>query len=270
MVFILQDNEAPYVMIRTVSRSAHWIGLYGAHELCIARHDHATLCFTRWSNSEQRGKKWAILKFDLYEGIILVLFSCAQQILTVLSELVLFYTTFLCLKLKSILMVDFHPRELMLKEEDKLFSTLVYSDPCRWAAMLTSSSLIEDVESRYRLAILEDSYTKRRRLQISVHEGHLRGCPVWTTFCEHHKKTLDNNQTLMLLQCHCILTARSPLGSSGSRIMSSGSGDSTHTFSVMGFQPQPHSPTGRCWCYALSTQKVRVLILSIWTNRLPI
>ncbi|KAI0146503.1 hypothetical protein BJ166DRAFT_66072 [Pestalotiopsis sp. NC0098] len=147
VIFVLQDNEAPYVMIRTVSRSAHWVCVYGAHELCIARHDDATLCFTRWSNSEQRGKRLAILKFDLYE------------------ELVLFYNMFLCLKLKSILMVNFHPRELTLKEEDKLFSTLIV-----------------DVDSRYRLAILEDSYTKRRRLQISVHEGHLRGCPVWTTF----------------------------------------------------------------------------------------
>lgn len=74
-MFVLQDNEAPYVMIRTVSRSAHWVCVYGAHELCIARHDDATLCFTRWSNSEQRGKRLAILKFDLYEGMIMVSFS---------------------------------------------------------------------------------------------------------------------------------------------------------------------------------------------------
>ena len=136
--------------------------------------------------------------------------------------------------------------------------------------MLTSSSLIVDVDSRYRLAILEDSYTKRRRLQISVHEGHLRGCPVWTTFCEHHRSTLDSHRILTMLQCQGTLIARAPLGSSKSRIISSGSGDSTHTFSVMGIQSQLHSPMGRRWCYALSTQKVRALLHYILTHRLRI
>ncbi|ETS86912.1 hypothetical protein PFICI_00740 [Pestalotiopsis fici W106-1] len=147
VTFILQDDDAPWLMIRIVNRQAHWLCLHGAHELCISRHDYATLYLSRWSRTEQRAKRWASLKFEFFE------------------ELVLFYNMFLCLKLKSSRMVDFHPKELALREEINMFTAFV-----------------EDDRTIYTLAIHRDVDTKRRRLQMTLCEGHLKGCPVWTAF----------------------------------------------------------------------------------------
>lgn len=67
--FLQNSDEAPFVLIRTVPQSGQpWVCLHGAHELCISRHDNATLNFQRWSRSEGRSKVWASLKFVTWEG----------------------------------------------------------------------------------------------------------------------------------------------------------------------------------------------------------
>lgn len=69
MTFFLQSSdEAPFVLIRKVQDGQPWVCMKGAHELCISRHDNATLNFTRWSRSDSCSKIWASLKFFTYEG----------------------------------------------------------------------------------------------------------------------------------------------------------------------------------------------------------
>lgn len=148
VTFILQDDGAPYLMIRIINRQSHWLCLHGAHELCISRHDHSTLYLSRWSTSEQRGKRWASLKFDSFE------------------RLVLFYNMFICLKLRSPQMVDFHPNELIMRSEIDEFTTYVG----------------EDDRTTYTLTIHRDADSRRRRLQMTLCEGELSGCPIWTAF----------------------------------------------------------------------------------------
>ncbi|KAK9416924.1 hypothetical protein SUNI508_09396 [Seiridium unicorne] len=145
--FLQSHDEAPFVLIRTVQNGQPWVCLHGAHELCISRHDSATLNFTRWSRTDSRSKLWASLKFITWE------------------EMVLFYCTFVCLKTRSIRLVDVHPMEYLLRKEEKLFQ-----------------ASINDDGYTHSLAVYQDSYTGRHRLHATVCEHEMRGCPVWTTF----------------------------------------------------------------------------------------
>ncbi|KAF3012811.1 hypothetical protein E8E14_007799 [Neopestalotiopsis sp. 37M] len=81
-------------------------------------------------------------------------------------HLVLFYNTFICLKLRSPRMLDFHPKELIMREELTMFTAYVE----------------EDDKSLFTLSIHRDIETKRRRLQMTLCEGHLSNCPIWTAF----------------------------------------------------------------------------------------
>ncbi|KAK9780940.1 hypothetical protein AB5N19_07416 [Seiridium cardinale] len=145
--FLQSHDEAPFVLIRTVQNGQPWVCLHGAHELCISRHDSATLNFTRWSRTDARSKLWASLKFITWE------------------EMVLFYCTFVCLKTRSIRLVDVHPMEYVLRKEEKLFQ-----------------ATINDDGYTHSLAVYQDSFTGRHRLHATVCEHEMRGCPVWTTF----------------------------------------------------------------------------------------
>jgi hypothetical protein len=121
VTFLLQrPHHAPYLLIRTVQHDQPWVSMRGAHELCISRHDESVINITRWSTRDKCKKLWASLVFTALEGQQRVLgcfLSCANPGL----ELVLFYYTFVSLKARSLLLVDIHPREFILRKETKHF-----------------------------------------------------------------------------------------------------------------------------------------------------
>ncbi|KAI0125493.1 hypothetical protein BJ170DRAFT_684761 [Xylariales sp. AK1849] len=152
VTFFLQTfNEAPYLLIRTVRGGQPWVSALGAHELCIKRHDCATLIFTRWSRSEDR-------------------------------KMILFYCTFICLKARSIETVDVNPTEFNLRKEKRLFQASV-------SALCANDLQILDDGYNHSLAVYQDAYTGRRRLHASVWDSALKDCPVWTSFLPDDKQT---------------------------------------------------------------------------------
>ncbi|KAF7536881.1 hypothetical protein G7054_g4189 [Neopestalotiopsis clavispora] len=83
------------------------------------------------------------------------------------EKLVLFYNMFICLKLRSPQMIDFHPNELIMRNELNTFTAFVE----------------EDDRTLYTLTIHRDAETRRRRLQMTLcDDGIFSGCPIWTAF----------------------------------------------------------------------------------------
>ncbi|KAI1100719.1 hypothetical protein F4804DRAFT_36325 [Jackrogersella minutella] len=148
VIFILQQrNQAPALMIRSKVGPQNWVSVLGVHELSIRRESESVLHLSRWSREEQRVKPWANLSFLTWE------------------EMVLFYCTFLCLRVRSRLTLNVSPSEFHLKKEKRLFQAQIIDDGYKHVLM-----------------VFEDIVTGGCRLHAATWEGKLRACPVWTAF----------------------------------------------------------------------------------------
>ncbi|KAI0852843.1 hypothetical protein F5Y00DRAFT_155571 [Daldinia vernicosa] len=148
VIFFLQlRDQAPSLLIRSKVASQNWVSVLGVHELSIRRESDSVLHLSRWSRSEQRVKPWANLSFLTWE------------------EMVLFYCTFLCLRVRSQFTLNVNPAEFHLRKEKRLFQAQIIDDGYRHVLM-----------------VFEDSATGGCRLHAAVWEGKLRACPVWTAF----------------------------------------------------------------------------------------
>ncbi|KAI8962230.1 hypothetical protein F5Y11DRAFT_357102 [Daldinia sp. FL1419] len=148
VIFFLQlRDQAPSLLIRTKVASQNWVSVLGVHELSIRREGESILHLSRWSRSEQRVKQWADLSFLTWE------------------EMVLFYCTFLCLRVRSRLTLNVNPAEFHLRKERRLFQAQIIDDGYQHVLM-----------------VYEDTVTGGCRLHAAVWEGKLRACPVWTAF----------------------------------------------------------------------------------------
>ncbi|KAK8068857.1 hypothetical protein PG994_005473 [Apiospora phragmitis] len=155
--FLHGYDEIPTLMVRQIHihSGEPWAAIKGAHELCIKRDFDSRLTFTRWSISERRTKPWAQLTFITWE------------------EMVLFYCTFVCLKVRSPMFINIREEEYEIRKENKLFQAQIFDDGFN-----------------HCLKVYEDALTKRRRLHASVWDGDLRGCPIWTAFLPDKKGPL--------------------------------------------------------------------------------
>ncbi|KAI0899539.1 hypothetical protein F4806DRAFT_257022 [Annulohypoxylon nitens] len=148
VIFFLQlRNQAPSLLIRSKVASQNWVSVLGVHELSIRRESDSVLHLSRWSIEEQRPTPWANLSFLTWE------------------EMVLFYCTFLCLRVRSRLTLKINPIEFHLKKEKRLFQAQIIDDGYQHVLM-----------------VFEDTITGGCRLHAAVWEGKLRACPVWTAF----------------------------------------------------------------------------------------
>ncbi|KAI5868212.1 hypothetical protein GGS23DRAFT_592002 [Durotheca rogersii] len=148
VIFFLQlKNQAPSLLIRSKWMNQNWVSILGVHELAIRRDSESVLYLSRWSRSEDRAKPWANLAFLTWE------------------EMVLFYCTFLCLRVRSELTVNIRPSEFELRKETRLFQAQIHDDGYSHVLM-----------------VLEDAATGGRRLHAAVWEGKLVACPIWTAF----------------------------------------------------------------------------------------
>ncbi|KAI0388145.1 hypothetical protein F5Y04DRAFT_287015 [Hypomontagnella monticulosa] len=148
VIFFLQlRNQAPSLLIRSKVYSQNWVSVLGVHELSIKRESDSVLHLSRWSRSEQRVRPWANLSFLTWE------------------EMVLFYCTFLCLRVRSQLTININPQEFHLRKERRLFQAQIHDDGYQHVLM-----------------VFEDAITGGCRLHAAVWEGKLRACPVWTAF----------------------------------------------------------------------------------------
>ncbi|KAK2591139.1 hypothetical protein QQS21_011177 [Conoideocrella luteorostrata] len=145
-VFNNPRNSCAYILIRIFKDDRPWFSLQGAHELCIER-SGSSLQLRRWSKTENCSKPWAILFFLTWE------------------ELVLMYCTFISLKARNNLTLQFRSDELELRGEKKLFQ-----------------ACIRDDGFNHSLIVYEDRATRGLRLHAAVWDGELRQCPVWTAF----------------------------------------------------------------------------------------
>ncbi|KAI1417075.1 hypothetical protein F5Y13DRAFT_103982 [Hypoxylon sp. FL1857] len=148
VIFFLQlRNQAPSLLIRSKVLSQNWVSVLGVHELSIRRESDSVLHLSRWSRSEQRVKPWANLSFLTWE------------------EMVLFYCTFLVLRVRSQLTLNVNPNEYHLRKERRLFQAQIIDDGYQHVLM-----------------VFEDIVTGGCRLHAAVWEGKWRACPVWTAF----------------------------------------------------------------------------------------
>ncbi|KAI2463282.1 hypothetical protein F4781DRAFT_132335 [Annulohypoxylon bovei var. microspora] len=148
VIFFLQlRNRAPSLLIRSKVASQNWVSVLGVHELSIRRESDSVLHLSRWSMEEQRIRPWANLSFLTWE------------------EMVLFYCTFLCLRVRSQLTFKVNPNEFHLRKEKRLFQAQIIDDGYQHVLM-----------------VFEDTITGGCRLHAAVWEGKLRACPIWTAF----------------------------------------------------------------------------------------
>ncbi|KAI1386803.1 uncharacterized protein F4822DRAFT_431671 [Hypoxylon trugodes] len=148
VIFFLQlRSQAPFLLIRSKVGSQNWVSIHGVHELTIRRESDSMLHLSRWSRNEQRVKPWANLSFLTWE------------------EMVLFFCTFLCLRVRSQLTLNINPNEYHLRKERRLFQAQIIDDGYPHVLM-----------------VFEDAVTGGCRLHAAVWEGKLRACPVWTAF----------------------------------------------------------------------------------------
>ncbi|KAI1460434.1 hypothetical protein F4805DRAFT_392781 [Annulohypoxylon moriforme] len=147
-IFFLQlQNQAPSLMVRSKVASQNWVSMLGVHELSIRRDNDSVLHLSTWCRKDQCIKPWANLSFLTWE------------------EMVLFYCTFLCLRVRSQLTFKVNPSEFHLRKEKRLFQAQIIDDGYRHVLM-----------------VFEDTVTGGCRLHAAVWEGKLRACPVWTAF----------------------------------------------------------------------------------------
>lgn len=148
VIFFLQIfDDAPYLLIRTFQTGQPWVAVLGAHELCIHQDTNSSLTLTRWSQSEDRIKPWAVLSFVTWE------------------ELILFHCTFVALKARSPSTVNVNPKDFHLRSQRKEFQAQIIDD-----------------DFQHVLKVYRDEHTGRYRLHTAVWEGVMRYCPVWTAF----------------------------------------------------------------------------------------
>ncbi|OTA99687.1 hypothetical protein M426DRAFT_324941 [Hypoxylon sp. CI-4A] len=140
-------NQAPSLLLRSKEYGKIWVSILGVHELSIRREGNSILNLSRWDHIEQRAKPWAGLSFLTWE------------------EMILFYCTFLCLRVRSPLTLNISPSEYQLRKERRLFQAQIIDDG--W---------------QHVLMVYEDAVTGGCRLHAAVWEGKLRECPVWTAF----------------------------------------------------------------------------------------
>jgi hypothetical protein len=90
------------MLVRSFHAGQAWFARRGVHELSIVR-DNSALLLKRWSRSERNFKLWASFSFLSWE------------------EMVLFYCTFLSLKVRNPLTDKMTPDEYRLSGERRLF-----------------------------------------------------------------------------------------------------------------------------------------------------
>ncbi|TLD13501.1 uncharacterized protein PgNI_03027 [Pyricularia grisea] len=122
----------------------------GVHELCIKRSGGRGLILTGWDDRKNRPQPWAALAFNTWE------------------ELVLFYCSFLSLKVSSPLMMSLQPDEWNLDGEHRMFQAMIIED---------------GVE--HSLQVLEDMNCGGLRLLSEISNGDQQYRPVWTAFVTH-------------------------------------------------------------------------------------
>jgi hypothetical protein len=145
-VFTTGTSQSPTMLIRTYHAGQPWFAKRGVHELSIVR-DNSALLLKRWSRSERCAKLWAAFSFQTWE------------------EMVLFYCTFVSLKVQNPLTAQMAPEEYRLSGERRLFQAQIIDDGFK-----------------HSLIVYEDVATKALRLHAAVLEGDLKHCPVWTAF----------------------------------------------------------------------------------------
>ncbi|KAL7627895.1 hypothetical protein AAE478_002090 [Parahypoxylon ruwenzoriense] len=169
VIFFLQlRNQAPSLLIRSKVINQNWVSILGVHELAIRRESDTVLHLSRWSMSEQRAKPWANLSFLTWE------------------EMVLFYCTFLCLRVRSQLTLNVRSTEFQLRKERRLFQARVSEAE---ELIDRPRSQINDDGCKHVLMVFEDGATGGRRLHAAIWEGKLRECPVWTAFVPQNVTT---------------------------------------------------------------------------------
>ncbi|KAI2606943.1 uncharacterized protein GGS25DRAFT_522459 [Hypoxylon fragiforme] len=148
VIFFMQlKSQTPYVYIRIKQGSQNWVSVFGVHELSIRRGADSVLDLSMWDFAERSAKPWASLSFLTWE------------------ELVLFYCTFLCLKIRSPRTNQVRPEEFHLRKERRLFQAQIIDDGYQHVLM-----------------VFEDAITGGYRLHAAVWDGKFRACPVWTAF----------------------------------------------------------------------------------------
>ncbi|KAK8097715.1 uncharacterized protein PG998_013201 [Apiospora kogelbergensis] len=175
VTFFLQGlEETPFLMVRQIHSGEPWASIKGAHELCIKRDFDSRLTLNRWSSSEGRSKPWAQLTFITWEGEHpptmwleprLGTTGLSQPASYPVLEVVLFYCTFVCLKVRSPMFTKMRSEEYEIRKEKTLFQAQIFDDGFY-----------------HSLRVYEDIVTHRRRLHASVQDGELKNCPVWTAF----------------------------------------------------------------------------------------
>ncbi|KAI1816472.1 hypothetical protein GGS20DRAFT_583444 [Poronia punctata] len=147
VVFLRQDDQEPFILIRNRSNTIeNWIDIRPVRDLTIERRsrDSAVNLYV-FDHAYRKYKEWARLSFVTWE------------------ELVLFYCTFVSLKMRTDTVVS--DLEYMVGKEKLLFR-----------------STILDNGYQHSLAVAVDTVTGGQRLHTVVLEGPLAGCPIWTAF----------------------------------------------------------------------------------------
>ncbi|KAI3332289.1 hypothetical protein HD806DRAFT_530046 [Xylariaceae sp. AK1471] len=148
IMFLRQADLIPFILVRTRATTVEpWVSIRPVHELNIERESASVLHLSHWNDIEQRNKAWASLSFLTWE------------------ELVLFYCTFICLKVRNEWAHHIDTHEFKMKREKTLFRAQIIDD-----------------RFDHCLSVIEDSNTKGHRLHVTARDGPLRRCPVWTAF----------------------------------------------------------------------------------------
>jgi hypothetical protein len=101
-VFSTGASQSPTMLVRTFHAGQPWFAKRGVHELSVLR-DNGALLLNRWSRSDRCARLWAMFAFQTWE------------------EMVLFYCTFLSLKVRNPLTAQMAPEEYRLSGERRLF-----------------------------------------------------------------------------------------------------------------------------------------------------
>ncbi|KAH9429313.1 hypothetical protein MCOR02_010719 [Pyricularia oryzae] len=150
-----------YTSAKTAKRAPFIVGCHyrdgfpksskqGVHELCIRKSGGRGLVLTGWDDRKNRPSPWAALAFNTWE------------------EMVLFYCSFLSLKVSSPLMMSLQPDEWKLEGEHKMFQAMIIEDG-----------------AEHSLQVLEDSNCGGLRLLTEVSRGDQQYRPIWTAFVTH-------------------------------------------------------------------------------------
>ncbi|KAI1822412.1 hypothetical protein F4861DRAFT_390153 [Xylaria intraflava] len=149
IIFMRQVDLQPFLLIRTRTDSVEpLVSIYPIDQLSIERESPSVLHLSYLDQFERCRKPWATLAFMTWE------------------ELVLFYCTFVCLKASNKWpdTINNH-REFIIRKEKRLFQ-----------------AQIMEGDFDHCLLVVEDFHTKGRRLHVTMRDGPMPKCPVWTAF----------------------------------------------------------------------------------------